>query len=102
MASLRLYAPSFMTVLLRPKPIEFLGLLLALLGLTTRIEHGFWPAEFREYLDKFWDAICFETSSKSISTVVYAGAGACQLGVVFIMNVDDVELREKKEEKEGY
>ncbi len=32
---------------------------------------GCCPFEAREYRDKFEDAICFETSSNNISTVVY-------------------------------
>jgi len=61
-----------MTVLRRPNAIELLGLLLALFGLTILIDPPvFCPEAPREYRERFDEAICFDTSSRSISTVVY-------------------------------
>jgi hypothetical protein len=86
MTTLRRYAPSFITVLRRANPIELLGLLLALLGLTTRIEPPvFWLFDPRECRGIFEAAIRFETSSSSISTVVYPPIGALSQFPVFIM-----------------
>lgn len=71
MANRRLYAPSFITVCRLPNPAEPLGLLLALLGFTTRIEFaGLGPCEVLEKRTGLLIAICLETSSRSISTVV--------------------------------
>lgn len=69
-----------MTVLRLPSPAEPLGLLLALFGLMTLIDPPvFCPADPREYLERFDDAICFDTSSSSISTVVYPKVCPSQL-----------------------
>jgi hypothetical protein len=62
---------SVMRVLRRPNAAEPRGLLLVLLGFTTRIEPplGLCPAEPRAYFVILEDAICLDTSSKSASTV---------------------------------
>lgn len=61
-----------MTVRRLPSPIELLGLLLVVFGLTTRIEPVvLCPPDPLEYRERFDDAIWLDTSSSSISTVVY-------------------------------
>jgi hypothetical protein len=69
-----------MTVRRLPSPAEPLGLLLALFGLATLIDPPiFCPAGPREYRERFDEAICFDTSSRSISTVVYPKVCPSQL-----------------------
>jgi hypothetical protein len=77
-----------MTVLRLPSPIEPLGLLLALLGLTILIDPPvFCPADPREYRERFDEAICFDTSSSSISTVVYPKALPSQFPEFIVVSV---------------